>query len=483
MKSKSGRILIVDDEKDFCQILFLLLTSEGFDPIVAHDGQTALAMISQGLPDVVLLDVKMPGVSGIEVLRESGRRNPRLPVIMMTAYGGIDIAVKSIKLGAYDFLTKPFNNDILVQKLREALSQRVHSTPSHDEIAHSAQKEFTNFSEVMGPSAAISRVVQDALLVAPSDFTVIIQGESGTGKELIARFIHKSSKRARGPMIPIDCGAVPETLFESELFGYEKGAFTGANTRNRGKFEMAEGGTLFLDEIGNMPLNCQAKLLRAMQERTFFRIGGRQLVKVDVRLIVATNQDLLAGVAEGSFSRDLFYRLSEFTIHIPPLRERKEDIVYLAKRFLEATNLELNKKVEGFSDATLDLLTGYSWPGNVRQLRSIVRRAVLQADTIICPEHISLEGASLPRNKLPTPNPVDPSWDGSSLKDIVKRLTRELERSVLLHVLKKTNGNKAEAARLLHIDYKTIHSKIRQYRISAHWEASDGEEKQGEVKR
>jgi len=483
MKPSLGRVLIVDDEKDFCQILFLLLKSEGFDPIIAHSGESALAMMEQGLPDAVLMDIKMPGMNGMEVLRRSRSRNPGLPVLMMTAFGGIDHAVESIKIGAYDFLSKPIDNNTLVQKLREAISSKGHSTyPSHDSVP-AQEKELTNLSEIMGPSRAISKVVQDVLLVASSDFTVVIQGESGTRKELVARFIHQSSRRARASIIPLDCGAIPETLFESELFGYEKGAFTGANAQSQGKFELAEGGTLFLDEIGNMPLNCQAKLLRAIQERTFFRIGGRKPVKVNVRLIVATNQDLVSGVAQGSFSRDLFYRLSEFTIHIPPLRERKEDIVHLAKRFLDATNLELNKKVEGFSDTVLEFLVDYSWPGNVRQLRSTVRRAVLQADTVICPEHISMERVRLSRDKSPAPNPVDSSWDGSSLKEIVKRMTREVERSVLVHVLGKTNGNKAEAARLLQVDYKTIHTKIRQYRISMHREANDGEENQGQVER
>jgi two-component system nitrogen regulation response regulator GlnG len=266
-------------------------------------------------------------------------------------------------------------------------------------------------------------------------------------------------------------------LFESELFGYEKGAFTGAINQQAGKFEMAQGGTLFLDEIGNMPRNCQTKLLRAIQERTFFRIGGRKPVNVDVRLLVATNQDLVTKVAGGLFSRDLFYRLSEFTILIPPLRDRKEDIIHLAKRFLRATNQELNKKVRRFSDTALEILVEYPWPGNVRQLRSAVRRAVLQADTVIRPEHLSIERAQQEIDTGISPNPIDSSLDGVSLKDIVRRAVIDVERRTLARVLRKTKGNKAEAARLLLVDYKTIHSKIKQYGITIHSEGNDEQEK------
>jgi two-component system nitrogen regulation response regulator GlnG len=266
-------------------------------------------------------------------------------------------------------------------------------------------------------------------------------------------------------MVPLDCGAIPETLFESELFGYEKGAFTGALTARAGKFELAQGGTLFLDEIGNMPLLCQTKLLRAIQERTFFRVGGRDAVTVNVRLLVATNQDLSACVSRGTFSRDLFYRLNEFTVTIPPLRERKEDIVHLCQRILKATNLELNKKVRGFTDSAIRLLVEHPWPGNVRQLRSTIRRAVLQTDTSVGPEHIGLENPSWETATAVFSCVPDPSEDGLPLREIVKRTTVEVERRVLTRVLRKTKGNKAEAARLLQVDYKTIHSKLKEYAI------------------
>jgi len=466
MGQSLGRVLVVDDEQAFCQILFILLKAEGFEPIVAHDGETALEMISRGLPDAVLLDVRMPGIGGMEVLKRAKGVEPYLPVLMMTAYSDVGGAVEALKEGACDYLTKPLDNRQLVEKLRRAIVaarplQKEPKRPGHPEKVSALR-----LPEIMGPSAAISKVISDIALVSPSDFTVIIQGETGTGKELVARAIHKASLRERGPLVPLDCGAIPETLFESELFGYEKGAFTGAVTRRLGKFEMAQDGSLFLDEIANMPVNCQIKVLRAIQEKTFFRVGGREPVTVDVRLLVATNQDLASRIANRSFNRDLFYRLSEFTIMIPPLRERKEDIIHLANRFLKATNLELSKNVRGFSDAALKILVEYPWPGNVRQLRSAIRRAVLRADTAVGFEHFSSEDANWENDTAVVKNTGDALWEGLSLKEIVRRNTIDVERRILAKVLRKTKGNKAKAARLLQVDYKTIHSKIKQYGIT-----------------
>jgi two-component system nitrogen regulation response regulator GlnG len=324
----------------------------------------------------------------------------------------------------------------------------------------------------MGPSDAVRNIVSDVRLVAASNFTVVIQGETGTGKELVARAIHKASLRHETTMVPLDCGAIPDTLLESELFGYEKGAFTGATGRRAGKFEMAQGGTLFLDEIANMPLSSQTKLLRAIQERTFYRVGGRDPVTVDVRLVVATNQDLNTAVSQSKFSRDLLYRLSEFTILIPALRERKEDILHLSNRFVRATNAELNKEVNGFSDSALQILLEHKWPGNVRQLRAAVRRAVLQAESLIHPEHLVLDGLN-PTTQAKISPAQDSQWDGLSLREIMRRSSVDLERRVLGWAIRKTKGNKAEAARLLHIDYKTIHSKVKQYGIKFYPEEHD----------
>lgn len=472
MATSEARILIVDDEKDFCEILFHVMKKEGLAPLVAHDGETALEMVRMGMPDALLLDVKMPGLDGMEVLRQSKKIDPDLPVLMITAHGGLHGAVQAMREGAVDYLAKPLDNRELVEKLRRALANR-NSRPKKRAAGVSIKHSSTlQLEEIMGPSDAVRKIISDVRLVAASNFTVVIQGETGTGKELVARAIHKSSLRHEATMVPLDCGAIPETLFESELFGHEKGAFTGATTRRPGKFEMAQSGTLFLDEIANMPLSSQTKLLRAIQERTFFRVGGRDPVTVDVRLVVATNQDLNTAVSQSKFSRDLLYRLSEFTILIPALRERKEDILHLSNRFVSATNAELNKKVKGFSDSALQILLDHGWPGNVRQLRAAVRRAVLQAEDLVLPDHLVLDGLS--PTAAPEISPAQNSqWDGLSLREIMRRSSVELERRVLEWAIRKTKGNKAEAARLLHIDYKTIHSKAKQYGIKFYPEEHD----------
>jgi len=464
MEKQEARILIVDDEKDLCDILFRMLKRNGFRPIVANDGQKALEMIQLGMPEIVLLDVMMPGMDGMEVLRRAKKLNPRLPVMMFTAYGGIDGAVQAIKEGADDYLSKPVDHSELVDKLKRVLSNRLpvkHETAAPDRAGHAT---IAKRHEMMGPSEAISQVIAEIALVAPSNFSVVIQGETGTGKELVAGALHQASLRANAPLIPVDCGAIPETLFESELFGHEKGAFTGAIGEKPGKFELAQGGTLFLDEIRNMPLGSQIKILRAIQEKNFFRIGGRKPVSVDVRLLVATNQELNAAVRSGTFSRDLFYRLSEFTISIPPLRDRKQDIEHLATRFLQATNSELSKQVQGFTEPALQLLLDNNWPGNVRQLRSAVRSAVLRADDCIKPEHLILEDSPAAEQTSPSEN-IESALDGTSLKELVRRKTVEVERQALTEALKKTGGNKAKAARLLQIDYTTMHAKLKQYGI------------------
>jgi DNA-binding NtrC family response regulator len=462
---QGARILIVDDEKDICEILFRLLKKSGFTPLVAHNGERALEMIRLGMPDAVVSDVMMPGMDGMELLRRAKEYDPSLPFLIITGYGGIDGAVKAMKEGAFDYLAKPLDNKELVDKIKLSLESRQPPRAGRSQEA-TQESEIARLQEMMGPSEAVGHIVAEAALVAGSNFSVIIQGETGTGKELVARAIHGSSPRSGSPMIPVDCGAIPETLFESELFGYEKGAFTGAAATTPGKFELAQGGTLFLDEIGNMPISSQIKLLRAIQERSFFRVGGRRPVTVDLRLIVASNQDLNAAVAAGSFSRDLFYRLSEFTILIPPVRDRKEDVIHLANRFLAATNVELAKNVKGFSESAVDAMAQYGWPGNVRQIKSVVRRAVLVAEEFITPAHLSLGEVGAPAQE-PEPQPEEGSEIGLPLKEIVQRATADVERRCIVEALKRTGGNKSKAARLLQIDRKTMHSKIKEYGIKA----------------
>ena len=456
----------MDDEKDICDLLFRLLKKNGYVPLVAHDGEAALEMIRMGMPDLVVSDIRMPGMDGMELLRRSKQFAPDLPVLMITGYAGIDGAIQAVRQGALDYLPKPFDVKELLGKIGRGLGdghrQRRDTMPSEAP----ALSALTRLREMMGPSEVVRRIVSEVALVAPSNFTVVIQGETGTGKELVAGAIHRASGRSQGPFVPVDCGAIPESLFESELFGHEKGAFTGAFAATAGKFELAQSGTLLLDEIANMPPLSQTKLLRAIQEKTFFRVGGKKEVKVDLRLVVASNKDLNTAVNAGSFSRDLFYRLSEFTVVISPVRERSEDILHLAERFLRATNVELVKNVHGFSESAIDAMTRYDWPGNVRQIKSVVRRAVLVASDIITPEHLAL-----PVLEPVAASPADPDpsqqlqWSGIPLKEAVHRATAEVERRCLVEALRRTGGNKAKAARLLEIDRKTLHTKIKDYNI------------------
>jgi two-component system nitrogen regulation response regulator GlnG len=476
MTSGFAKILIVDDEKDFCDILFRVLKRAGFTSLVAHDAEMALDMIRLGLPDVVLLDVKMPGMDGMEALRKAKQMSPELPIIMVTAYSGVHGAVEAIKDGAFDYLSKPLDNQVLIEKIRRALATRSLVSKKKAPLLKKKDLSLVQLKDMMGPSQEVTRIISDLRLVSASDFSVVIQGETGTGKELIAQAVHQASLRSEAALIPVDCGAIPETLFESELFGYEKGAFTGAVSSRPGKFEMAQGGTLFLDEVANMPVSCQTKLLRAIQEKSFFRVGGREPVEVDVRLIVATNKDLNLEVAAGQFSRDLFYRLSEFTIFIPPIRERKEDIMHMAERFIHATNVELNKNVLGFSAECVSAIVTYKWPGNVRQLRAAIRRAVLQATDYIHPRHLSIHDSEQPRDEPVQKKDETGEWEGLSLREIVHKSIADVESKVILKALRKTGGNKAKAARLLQIDYKTMHSKIKQYSIRLYSEDDDGEE-------
>jgi two-component system nitrogen regulation response regulator GlnG len=462
MSAPSGRILIVDDEEEIRGLLSRLVVQEGFEPLTVPDGETALDLIKRESPDVLLLDIRMPGLDGMEVLRRAKVLDRDLPVIMVTAHGFVKGAVEALRAGAHDYLVKPFEHADVIRSLHRAMSdRRLRRTVR---ILSDRVREVASLQDLMGPSDQIARISADVAHVAPSNFAVLIKGETGAGKELVARAIHQASPRASAPFVAVDCGAIPETLFESELFGHEKGAFTGAERQKPGKFELASGGTLFLDEISNMPPGCQAKLLRALQERHVIRVGGTRTVSVDIRLLAATNHDLEGAVSAGAFRRDLFFRLNEFAIAIPPLRERKQDIIFLAKRFLDLTNHELQKGVKGFSEPAVERLLTYDWPGNVRELRSAIRRAVLLAGQVIDEDHLGLRKAPQPPVALlrisAGPN------DGLPLKELVRRTIVAVERATLIEVLKKTGGNKAKAARLLQIDYKTIHVKVKEYGIT-----------------
>ena len=469
MEENNAQILIVDDEEYICEILSRLMEKGGFRALVAHDGETALKMIRSEMPEVLLSDIKMPGIDGMEVLKRAKELDPDLPVIMITAHADIHGAVEALRSGAHDDLAMPFEHHEVVRIVHRAMAERELKRKIRN--LSSQLEQSVSLSKIMGPSDAVGKLISDVNRVAKSDFTVVILGETGSGKELVARAIHLASNRSSGPFLAIDCGAIPETLLESELFGHEKGAFTGAMSQKKGKLEVAKGGTLLLDEISNMPLGSQAKLLRVLQEKKVYRVGGTNALSIDVRLLVASNQDLGAAVVSNSFRRDLFYRLNEFTIKIPPLRERKEDIPYLAKRFLETTSVELSKNVKGFSESAVKALLDYDWPGNVRQLRSTIRRAVLLANDRITEKHLDMKRAPAPGSASIGEIQGMP-WEGLSLKEIVGRHTVTVEREVLIQVLKHTGGNKAKAARILQIDYKTIHTKLKQSGISAQREES-----------
>ncbi len=456
------RVLITDDEKDVRWLLSVLMRDEGFEPLEAADGPAALRIIRQGRADVMLLDLLMPGMSGLELFREVRRLDAALPVILATGSGTAQSAEQAGKYGAAGFLTKPFKNDELVFAVRMALQRRRRG----DNPAPSPLDCGLPLREVLGPSPQIQRVVAQIELVAPTDFTVVLSGETGVGKEVVATALHRRSPRSAGPFVPVDCGSIPETLIESELFGHEKGAFTGADRARKGCFETAAGGTLFLDEIGNLPLAMQARLLRALQERRIYRVGSSAPVPLDVRILAASNENLPALVEEGKFRRDLYYRLNEFSIRIPPLRERVEDILFLAERFRQWTCADLDKQVQRLSDAAVEFLRAWPWPGNVRELRNLVRRAVLLADTQIDLEHLATAGPP-PSAPLELEGPVtEHEADGPvSFKEAVRRLTRDAERDVLRRVLKQTHGNMKKAAAVLQIDYKTMRTKARQYNL------------------
>jgi two-component system nitrogen regulation response regulator GlnG len=473
MREFPGRVLLVDDEKDFCAVLSHLMNREGVKSLMAHDGETALKIVRLREPDLLILDVIMPGINGMEVLRRVKEVDGNLPVIMITGHAGIHEAVEAIRAGAYDYLVKPFDPLELMKVVRQALAGRALNRKNFN-LSIQPQDTTHPLRQLMGPSDAVSRLISDVERVGKSSFAVIILGETGTGKELVARAIHTTSTRRNAPFVPVDCGAIPETLLESELFGFEKGAFTGAEVRKSGKFEAAHGGTLFLDEISNMPLSSQARLLRVLQEKTIYRLGGNKPLAIDVRLLVASNRNLEAAAASGSLRRDLFYRLNEFRIEIPPLRDREEDILYLSKRFLDSTNKELRKDVKGFSDSALGTLVTYEWPGNVRQLQSTIRRAVLLADEVVKKENLDVKDASNPVSDPTDALEVQALPNVLSLKEIVRKRTISVEREVLTQVLSKTGGNKAKAARMLQIDYKTIHSKVREYGITINKEYNRG---------
>ncbi len=460
------KILIVDDDEDFRFNLAAVLEEEGHEVIAAKDGKQALKAMEQSAPDLVLLDMKLPGMDGVELLQEMKKKGNNLPVIMLTANSDVKNAVHAMKLGAYDYITKPFDDEELILIIKKALHTQ-YLCREVDSLRKKLGQIPTPLEETMGDSPKIKQILKQVEIIAPTNMTVILQGESGTGKEVIARMIHEKSPRKDKPFIAIDCGAIPDSLVESELFGYEKGAFTGAVERKEGKFEQAHGGTLFFDEITNIPNTIQAKLLRAVQERKFQHLGGKKDISVDVRIIVATNIDFLEAVKTGKFREDLFHRFNEFHIVLPPLRERREDLPVLTRYFLEEANKELHRKVEGFSGEAMRFLLDYPWPGNVRELKNAIKRAVLLADSAkITPACFSLNKGALPAQSQMQPQaPIPESDEGASLRAAKKKSSGQIEEKMIKAALVKAGGNKAKAARILKIDRTTLYSKIEEFQI------------------
>jgi len=443
-------ILVADDEKNIREGLREALMLDGYEVFLAADGKEALEALERGEIDLIVTDLKMPRLSGEELLRKVSAQYPTIPVIILTGHGTIESAVQAMHDGAYDFLTKPVNLDRLSLLVKRALGNRelaLQNRALQEELERRSQ-----FSNIIGRSAEMRQVFELVRQVAPARTSVLITGESGVGKEMIAEALHYNSPRRDKPFIKLHCAALTETLLESELFGHEKGAFTGAIARKRGRFELAHLGTLFLDEIGEINQTVQIKLLRVLETKSFERVGGEETVEVDVRLIAATNRDLTQAIAKGSFREDLYYRLNVVNIHIPPLRERKDDIPLLMAAFLREFSRENGRTIEGIDPKARRALTNYSWPGNVRQLRNSIESAVvLCKGNVITPEDL--------------PPGIRGEQGGEAVRLSVGSTLAEAEKEIIRSTLAREGGNKSRAAEVLGIGRKTLHRKLQEYGI------------------
>jgi two-component system response regulator HydG len=447
-------ILIVEDDVAFATMLKTFFEKRGYKVEVAFTAAEAFKKLSLLPFNVLLTDVRLPDKDGLEILLEVKASYKDIQVIVMTNYAEINMAVKAMKNGAFDYVSKPFQPESILQTIENALSQksvgREQITASKKPVRETKKTVNFNASEfVKGVSDSALKLSDYIELVAPTNMSVLIMGESGTGKEQVAKSIHDKSKRKSAPFVPVDCGAIPKELASSEFFGHLKGSFTGAIQDKTGHFEAATGGTLFLDEIGNLDYGLQMQLLRALQERKIKPVGSNSEIKVDIRVVTATNEDLAQAVREGNFREDLYHRLNEFSIQVPALRERSEDLMLFADHFLDEANDDLEKEVIGFSDEVFEAFKNYSWPGNLRELKNTVKRAVLLTQDPIIPLKV------LP-HEIATANKVDDSYSFFKNKN---------EESLLLDALEKAQGNKSKAARLLSIDRKTLYNKLKQYDI------------------
>ncbi len=457
------RVLAIDDDHASCRLLQAIFAAEGMELVAAHDRRSGIERAAAEHPDLVLLDLRLPDGDGLELLEPLRAVDATLPVVMLTAHADVKTAVRATQLGAFDYLTKPIDPDEIVMIARRALETRalrVEVEALRRRVGDSADDSLVT---QMGPSPEVARVVQQVEIVAASGFSVLVLGETGTGKELVAQAIHRRSERRTQTFIAIDCGAIPEPLLESELFGHERGAFTGAERKKPGRFHLAEGGSFFLDEVGNLPLGLQAKLLRVLESREVVAVGGARATPLDVRFIAAANDDLQARASDGRFRADLFFRLAQYTITLPPLRARVADIAHLAQRFVAEAAVELRRPTHGIAPDALAALERHGWPGNVRELRNVIRQAVLEANDG------ELRRASIQRflsRPAAARGPARPAA-GRSLRAVAEEAAREAERQLICETLRATRGNKAQAARVLETDYKTLHVKMKHLGIRA----------------
>jgi len=454
--TKKARILVVDDEAPMREALNDWLMEDGYEVGLAESGKNAIAMVMEKGWDVILLDLKMPGMDGIETLRQLKGKDvdtdaeilmmdTDAEILMMTAYATVDTAVQAMKEGAFDYLVKPFAPDEIEMQIKKIVAHR--ELVLENILLRQKLEERSEYDEIIGKSDAMQKVFDLITQVAPTDSTVLITGESGTGKELIAQAIHGNSQRCYMPFVALSCGALPDSLLESELFGYERGAFTGAEHTKKGRFEMADKGTLFLDEIGDISLKTQVDLLRVLQQKEFRRLGGQEEIKVDVRILAATNRDLEKAISENKFREDLFYRLNVISIHVPPLRERKDDIPLLVKAFIRRCCLEMNKELVKITPSALKLLMDYNWPGNVRELENVIERALV----IGRDKEIVTDDLPFTRKELgPQTTPI-------SLK--------LMEKMHIKRMLEETGWNISKTARVLEVDRQTLYNKIEKYKI------------------
>jgi len=453
------RLLIIDDEENMRHMLSSMLKKSGYRVYTASNGSEALDMVDQTLYDFILCDLKMPGMSGMEFFEAARDKLWASTVIMMSAYGSIDTAVDAMKKGAYDFISKPFKLDEVLLTLKKAEERESLKRENRwlKERIRKIQDDY-HFGNMVAKSKGMEAVFKIAEKVAQYDTTVLICGASGTGKELIAQGIHFAGKRTKNPLVPVNCGGIPENLLESELFGYKKGAFTGADSDRKGLFEEADRGTIFLDEIGELPLSLQVKLLRVLQENEIRPVGDSKTKKIDVRVIAATSKNLEDEVKNGTFREDLFFRLNVMPIQLPPLKDRPEDIPILSQHFIDRFNISLEKNIKGITPAAMSILLKYHWPGNVRELGNVIERAaVLAEETILVPENFPLDlGEGSKREK------VEDFFDGHSLKAARKIL----EKRLITKALQATNGNRTKAARILEISHPSLLSKIKAYDIN-----------------